>query len=171
LVEQLQLKPKNYLLATIHRAENTDSLQRLTNICNALLELSTSYQIVLPLHPRTRAKLSDLQLLAPLEKHLKILEPIGYLDMLALEQHAACIITDSGGVQKEAYFCGVPCITLRDETEWVELVEAGWNRLCSPEQPFSLIEILLQVQKSSFSSVTPLYGKGDAASQIVALLR
>jgi UDP-GlcNAc3NAcA epimerase len=171
LVQTLGLSPKSYSLATIHRAENTDSLTRLKNICNALLELAITTKIVLPLHPRTRNTLHTLQLLDSLEKNLHILEPVGYLDMLALEQQASCIITDSGGVQKEAYFNGIPCITLRDETEWVELVETGWNTLCSPETAFSLNHILSEAIHSIPLQTTPLYGNGNAAEKIVQILQ
>lgn len=168
LLDTLNLKDRTYGLATIHRAENTDDLSRLKNICNAFIELSQDMQIVLPIHPRTRGVLSKLQLLKTLEESVMLLEPIGYLDMLALEQHAKCIITDSGGVQKEAYFNQVPCITLRDETEWVELVEAGWNRLCSPIQPFSLQAFMAEGHPKV--SAVKLYGDGNAAEKIVKIL-
>lgn len=168
LVEKLNLKPQSYCLATIHRAENTDCEQRLKNIYDAFMELSRSVQIILPLHPRTRAAFDKLQLSNAFEKNVMIIEPVGYLDMLALEKNANCIITDSGGVQKEAYFNQVPCVTLRDETEWVELVEAGWNCLCSPEQPFSLVGFIKN-QISSTNAHT-LYGDGNVAQTIIKKL-
>ncbi|MCP0914342.1 MULTISPECIES: non-hydrolyzing UDP-N-acetylglucosamine 2-epimerase [Legionella] len=169
MVEKLHLTPKSYCLVTIHRAENTDCPERLRNICKALLELSTLIKVILPLHPRTRNALDKLQLLKSLQDNLTLIDPVGYLDMLALEKDAYWIVTDSGGVQKEAYFNRVPCITLRDETEWVELVDAGWNRLCSPDKPFSLLE-LLKTSTNASLPLDKLYGNGDAAEQIVKIL-
>lgn len=169
LVEKLRLEKKHYVLATIHRAENTDCAQRLENICAALLELSQTHRIVLPLHPRTRNALAENGRLATLEKHLQLIEPAGFLDMLALESQAAFIVTDSGGVQKEAYFNQVPCITLRNETEWVELTDSGWNQLCSPDQPFSLINYLNNSSRHDRQD-NKLYGDGKAAQHIVKLL-
>ncbi len=166
LVDTLKLTSKGYALITLHRAENTDNSKRMQHIVSALVELSQSQTLVLPLHPRTRHILQEMSLLDTLNEHLMVLEPVGFLDMLALEEHAASIITDSGGVQKEAYFNQVPCITLRDETEWVELVEAGWNRLCSPSAPFSLVEELRDFN-SPVTSLKLLYGDGNASNKIV----
>jgi UDP-GlcNAc3NAcA epimerase len=170
IVEELNLNTTPYCLATIHRAENTDCEQRLKNICFALVELSNITNVVLPLHPRTRIVLDKFDLFRIMQANLTIIDPVGYLDMLALEQKADCIITDSGGVQKEAYFNQVPCITLRNETEWVELVDAGWNRLCSPDKPFSLQNILQRAPMVSLCEEDKLYGNGNAAQQIVQLL-
>jgi UDP-GlcNAc3NAcA epimerase len=170
LVDQLGLGKKSYNLATIHRAENTDCQNRLKNICEALIELSKFTRVVLPLHPRTRAVLRPLKLLETMEQHLMLLEPVGYLDMLALEQNANHIITDSGGVQKEAYFNQVPCITLRDETEWVELLQSGWNQLCSPQNPFSLMAYVETDKVKTFTSQKKLYGDGHAAEKIVQVM-
>lgn len=164
------LEPKSYVLATLHRAENTDDVNRLKHICEALLELSNHTQLILPLHPRTKAALAANQLFDRLASAVKIIEPVGYLDMLVLEQNAALIITDSGGVQKEAYFNQVPCITLRDETEWVELVLAGWNQLCSPKAAFSLVELMSVSTKLSKDKYRPLYGNGDASRKILDVL-
>ncbi|WP_133126947.1 non-hydrolyzing UDP-N-acetylglucosamine 2-epimerase [Legionella nagasakiensis] len=170
IVDDLRLQAQSYCLATIHRAENTDNEQRLNNICNALIELSHSVQIILPLHPRTRMALEKQHLLEKLKHYLSLIEPVGYLDMLALEKTAKFIVTDSGGVQKEAYFNRVPCITLRDETEWIELVDSGWNQLCSPNTSFSLIPLLREsVAKSSVNS-EQLYGDGNAARKIIEIL-
>ena len=170
IFDTLNLKRNAFCLATMHRAENTDSEARLTNICNAFVELSDTIQVVLPLHPRTRAALLNLQLLKKIEDNMTIIEPVGYLDMLALEQNAQCIITDSGGVQKEAYFNRVPCITLRDETEGVELVDSGWNQLCSPKNIFSLIPLMDREQHCSSSRSDKLYGDGTAAEKIIKIL-
>lgn len=171
IIEQLNLSAKRpYVLATIHRAENTDNPLRLKHICNALIELSDSYQIILPLHPRTRAVFNQLNDLALIEESLTILDPVGYLDMLALEQNAFLVVTDSGGVQKEAYFNQVPCITLRNETEWVELVDAGWNQLCSPDEAFSLNQRMITKPVLKDNNQTHLYGNGEAAQQIINIL-
>ncbi len=169
ITETLKLEPKSYCLATIHRAENTDDEVRLKNICNAFIELSQTTRIVLPLHPRTRAVLSKMELLETLANHVMLIDPVGYLDMLALEKAAKTIITDSGGVQKEAYFNHVPCITLRNETEWVELVEGGWNQLCSPDNPFSLVRLTRNAQKV-LEHDNKLYGNANAAELIVKTL-
>ena len=120
----------HYALATVHRAENTDDLTRLRGTMEGLDEVAReTMPVVLPLHPRTRAAI-EREGIQP--RATQMIEPVGYLDMVALERHAAVIATDSGGVQKEAYLHGVPCVTLRDETEWVELVELRWNRLVRP---------------------------------------
>lgn len=170
-VETWHLTSKPYVLATIHRAENTDNESRLQHICQALIELSTTFTVILPLHPRTRAALRQKPYFTTLENQVVLTEPVGYLDMLALEKQAAFIVTDSGGVQKEAYFNQVPCVTLRDETEWVELVEAGWNQLCSPDQPFSLQDYIARAKSLiSKQHLDPLYGQGDAAERIVEIL-
>ena len=169
VVDTLALISSSYGLVTIHRAENTDDPKRLQHIVDALLELSEFHQLVFPIHPRTRNILDKMHLLDVLEEKLTLLEPVGFLDMLALEQHAGHIVTDSGGVQKEAYFNRVPCITLRDETEWVELVDAGCNRLYSPNVPFSLLDDFenFHMPACSFES---LYGDGDASGKIIQIL-
>tara|TARA_R110002110_G_scaffold415562_1_gene651090 strand:+ start:61629 stop:62726 length:1098 start_codon:yes stop_codon:yes gene_type:complete len=166
-LENLSLKSKEYILSTIHRAENTDNTERLINICNALIELSSNSTVVLPLHARTRAALNNANLLKKLDSHVQLIEPVGYLDMLALEKNAELIITDSGGVQKEAYFNAVHCITLRDETEWVELVSSGWNQLCSPSTPFSLSSIANIKTNQKNMVYSNLYGEGDASLKII----
>lgn len=133
VLSRLDIKPKEYALATIHRAENTDRTERLSGLLEALMGLPAT--VVLPLHPRVRNLLRSQPKLKPLHKrlakapNLRIVEPLSYLDMLALEINARMILTDSGGVQKEAFFAGVPCLTLRSETEWLETKEGGWNRV------------------------------------------
>lgn len=129
----LGLADRGFALATCHRAENTDDPTRLGEIVAALAEISGSLPVVLPIHPRTRKLLAD----TGLDKELgsvKVVDPVPFLDMVALEQAAKVILTDSGGVQKEAFFYGVPCITMRDETEWVETVALGWNRLVGADR-------------------------------------
>lgn len=119
-------------MATIHRAENTDDPVRLEVLLQALAEVHREIPVVFPVHPRTR-KRAEAFGLGPLLNTVMAVDPVGYLDMVMLERNARLIATDSGGVQKEAFFHKVPCVTLREETEWMELVEAGWNKLC-PQQ-------------------------------------
>lgn len=116
-------EPSTYFLATIHRAENTDDPERLTGIFDGLKRLDAP--VIVPLHPRTRAALRSTEL----PNNVEVIKPVGYFQMLSLLKHAAAVLTDSGGVQKEAYWLEVPCITLRNETEWVETLHGGWNRL------------------------------------------
>ena len=129
------MKPKEYLLATVHRPYNTDIHENFQSILSAFLEIKEP--IVFPVHPRTRKCLTDLKSTSVdfvKDSKLRCISPVGYLDMLVLEQNAKAILTDSGGMQKEAYWFGVPCVTLRDETEWVETVKAGWNVVVGGEQ-------------------------------------
>jgi UDP-GlcNAc3NAcA epimerase len=128
VLERLNIKPKEYYLATIHRAENTDDHERLKNILTAFSKMDE--MVIFPIHPRTRKMINYYGLDDLLENdNVKVIDPVGYLDMLKLEKNAKAILTDSGGVQKEAFWLKVPCITLRDETEWIETVNLGWNRL------------------------------------------
>jgi UDP-N-acetylglucosamine 2-epimerase (non-hydrolysing) len=131
ILDELDLKPKDYYLATVHRAENTDDFERLKNIVEAFCEVGN---IVFPCHPRTEKRLKEYGLWNKLTKNVKVIKPVGYLDMLILEKNAKKIITDSGGVQKEAYILKVPCITLRETTEWIETVEDGWNILVGADK-------------------------------------
>jgi UDP-GlcNAc3NAcA epimerase len=126
ILETLGLLPRGYAICTIHRAENTDNPERFARIMAWLDEAVQHTPVVMPVHPRTRKRMAD-GVAAP--RAGRLIDPLGYLDMTCLVHHAAVIFTDSGGLQKEAYFHRVPCITLRDETEWAETVEAGWNRL------------------------------------------
>ena len=169
LLAKLQLSPKSYVLATIHRAENTDHAGRLLAIADALEEVAKTLPVVWPLHPRTRAALQKAGRLAQLEQCVTLIDPVGYIDMVQLEKFAAVIATDSGGVQKEAFFHQVPCVTLRDETEWVELVEAGWNKLVSPDSA-QAIALAIQASLGSQGATLQPYGAGDAAKQIVQCL-
>lgn len=171
-LERLQLTPGDYVLATVHRAENTDHAARLAAVVDALEQVAVRHPVVWPLHPRTRQILERAGRLATLPPAVRIVEPLGYLDMVQLEKHALVIATDSGGVQKEAFFHGVPCVTLRDETEWVELVEAGWNRLAPPgtTDAAGLAAAVLGAVGSRGHDVQP-YGKGDASRRIARHLR
>lgn len=163
------LQPKRYCLATIHRAENTDDPIRLTTIIEALKNFARDIPVVLPLHPRTRSILAKLDQLAALEDNVIITDPLGYLEMVQLEKYAAVIATDSGGVQKEAFFCRVPCVTLRDETEWHELVESNWNRVVSPTNVEAVLRNLHASLGAKGKEISP-YGLGDAAKRIVRRL-
>jgi UDP-GlcNAc3NAcA epimerase len=125
ILEILRLIPKTYAVATIHRAENTDEPQRFMRLLGWLEEEAQTRPVILPTHPRTRQVIASLG--AP--KGVRLIDPLGYIDMTHLVHEAAAIFTDSGGLQKEAYFHRVPCVTLREETEWIETIEAGWNRL------------------------------------------
>ncbi len=161
--------PKAFLLATVHRAENTDVPTRLEGILTALSNLaSEACPVLLPLHPRTRATLKARGLEPLLERNsaFKTVEPVPFLDMIVLEQQAKLILTDSGGVQKEAYFHRVPCVTLRDETEWVETIEAGWNQLAGADQR----RIEQAAATARPGRVIDEYGDGSAAQKVVELL-
>lgn len=164
ILQTVGLTSKSFVLCTIHRAENTDDPTRLTQILKAVSQISLP--VVLPLHPRTRKIVQELGLNSLLEK-VKVIEPVGYLDMITLEAHALKLVTDSGGVQKEAYFAGVPCITMRDETEWVETVEVGWNRLTGADEG----KILEAVESFTPPEDRPsIFGEGNAAEQFVTAL-
>jgi len=164
--ERLCLTPGGYVLATVHRAENTDCPGRLEVIVDALEAIGRTLPVVWPLHPRTRGVLREAGRLESLAGRVLLIEPVGYLEMVRLEKFAGVVATDSGGVQKEAFFHGVPCVTLRDETEWVELVESGWNRLAPPTDPRSLERSILGALGSRGKDVRP-YGDGNAAGRIV----
>lgn len=166
LMAQLGLTESNYVLATIHRQENTDHPQRLSVIVDALMTVARTLPVVWPLHPRTRLILQKTGQLDDLAQCVKLIEPVGYLDMVQLEKFAALIATDSGGVQKEAFFYQVPCVTLRDETEWIELVESKWNRLVSPVNSIDVVNAVLSSINSSGKKISP-YGDGSAAIKIV----
>jgi len=156
----LKKLPTRFYLLTIHRAENTDDPRRLTSIVEALNDRNDS-EAVFPVHPRTRKTLERLGL--AFGSHVRLIEPVGYFDMLALEEACEFVVTDSGGVQKEAYFFRKPCMTLRDSTEWVELVETGWNRLVGADKG--------AISRAFDSMEAPkldgaLYGEGHAGEAI-----
>ena len=169
-VAALGLVPRGYVLATIHRAETTDDAARLAAVVEGLAAVAERIPVVWPLHPRTRAVLERQGGLDRLPASLHVIEPLGYLDMVRLEKDAAVIATDSGGVQKEAFFHRVPCVTLRDETEWTELVDAGWNRLAPPRSGALVRDAVHAAIGTRGAEIDP-YGSGDAAVRIVARLR
>ena len=162
VLAQLGYAKRGFVLATIHRAETTDHLPRLAAVAERL-------PVVWPMHPRTRAVLEREGWLGRLPAGVRVLDPVGYLDMVQLEMEAAVIATDSGGVQKEAYFHQVPCVTLRDETEWTELVEAGWNRLAPPRSADAVRGAVLGALGTRGVAIDP-YGRGDAAVRIAERL-
>jgi len=169
ILEDLGLTSKEYLLATVHRPYNTDIPENLQNILAAFLEIDEP--IVFPVHPRTRKLLNNLKLNTKQHIHstqnLKLISPVGYLDMLMLEQNARVILTDSGGMQKEAYFFGVPCVTMRTETEWVETVETGWNVVVEADRE-KIINAVISFKKGN--PRPELYGDGKAAEKIIRYL-
>ncbi len=168
VLARVGLSAGRYVLATIHRAENTDDPSRLRTILEGFALVARQMPLVLPLHPRTRGAIAHLGLDGLLAS-LRVTDPLGYLDMVALERSAAAVVTDSGGVQKEAYFFRVPCVTLRDETEWVELVEHGWNRLCQPTSA-AAIAATLHAAIGSHGQDVALYGDGTSAIGIARTL-
>lgn len=159
------IESRNFVLGTIHRAENTNDLSRLQSLVRALNEINRSEAVIVPLHPRTKAILESNNLTVD----FTILEPIGYLEMVYLLQNCSLVVSDSGGVQKEAYFFEKQCIVTRDETEWVELVEHGSNYLVGIEQ-----EKILSAYKKAKSNVVdysvPFYGNGHCAKNIISYL-
>jgi len=165
-LEKWGVTDKGYALCTVHRAENTDDPARLQGILGALRDIASEIPVILPLHPRTRKIIDNMGQTKAL-RGLTVLEPLSYLEMLRLEMSAKVILTDSGGVQKEAFFHRVPCITLRDETEWVETVEMGWNVLVGADR--DAIVAVCQPHEECFRFFK-VYGEGDAEKKIVGLI-
>jgi UDP-N-acetylglucosamine 2-epimerase len=163
MVERMGLTPGKYALVTIHRAANTDDPVRLGHIVETLNRIPET--IIFPAHPRTRKALAQLGV--KLAEQVRFIEPVGYFDMLLLEQNARLIATDSGGVQREAYFLGIPCLTLRDETEWTETVEVGWNKLVGAD-PFRMIDAWFSF--SPPAERPPIFGDGTAGERIAQIL-
>lgn len=164
ILTDLGLSEKAYILCTIHRAENTNDPERLQAIANGLNAVRE--KIILPLHPRTQKYLQSYGI--QLAGHIQVINPLGYLDIVMLQSSAKKIVTDSGGIQKEAFFLGVPCITLREETEWVETVENGWNTLVGADEQKIVGAI------TGFHPVearSDYFGKGNAAVEIAAVIR
>lgn len=167
MLRRLGIAAKSFDLATVHRAENTDSRERLSDIFEAFDEIATpACPVVVPLHPRTVKYVQQYGL--RVRDAVRIIEPASYLEMVVLEKNARRILTDSGGVQKEAYFLGVPCVTLREETEWVETVEAGWNILAGSDK--RAIVAAVNAPAPAASRDNGLYGNGDSATRICELL-
>jgi UDP-N-acetylglucosamine 2-epimerase len=168
ILSELKLEPKSYLLATLHRPYNTDVPENLLNILSAFQEIGEP--IIFPIHPRTHKKIAELTQgfnVGRSTLNVQLIEPVGYLDMLMLEQNARLILTDSGGMQKEAYFFEVPCVTLRPETEWVETVEAGWNVVVGA----NLRRIVAATRELCPTGLPPaVFGDGRASERIANLI-
>ena len=167
-IEALNILPKEYALCTLHRAGNTDDITRFRQLWSALKDVAERLPVILPLHPRTRNVISKVGL--SYSDNMHIVEPVGYREMLQLERSARIILTDSGGVQREAYMHSVPCLTLRDETEWVETVDSGWNRVVGVD--IEKIESGLDHFLTNGAPLEwePLYGEGDAGEKILSIL-
>lgn len=161
--ESLKIDVGKFVLATVHRAENTDDPTSLRAIFEGLA--SSTLPIILPLHPRTRARLSDYGIVPA--AHVKITEPVGYLEMVWLEENCSMVCTDSGGVQKEAFFFNKPCITMRNETEWVELIDIGWNHLVGTDKTLISNGFSMAVTQTHPPQI---YGNGNSAAAIVQIL-
>jgi UDP-GlcNAc3NAcA epimerase len=151
---------KDFYLATVHRAENTDDRERLQNIFSAFSEMDKP--VILPLHPRTRSKLEGIDF----NDNVKIIEPVSYLEMILLLKNCSKVLTDSGGLQKEAYFMKKPCITLRDETEWIETLNGNWNFVVGTDKNL----ILEKISVNTFDEQGEYYGDGKAGEKIVNAL-
>ncbi len=160
----LQL-PEKFVLASIHRAENTDVAANLRNIVQALNQISQQLPVIIPVHPRTR-KLLDADSRITFSPQVVLIPPVGYLQMIYLLQHCSMVLTDSGGLQKEAYFFEKPCVTMREQTEWTELVDAGYNMVAGSNQ-HTILQAFTQMMERSITFRKGLYGDGGA-SQIIA---
>ena len=163
IMERLCLVKGEYILTTIHRAENTNDINRLRSIIEALNE--SQQKIILPLHPRTKKFINDYGLI--FSKSIKVIDPVGYLDMISLEVHCKKIITDSGGVQKEAFFMNKPCVTIRDETEWIETVENGLNIIAGTDKAKILDCIFNFMPNNPQQSI---FGDGNATEKILKII-
>jgi UDP-N-acetylglucosamine 2-epimerase (non-hydrolysing) len=166
IIELLGLKRGNYFVATVHRPANTDDRQKLAAIIEAFGE--SGKDVVFPVHPRTKKYLHEYGLWDSLSGNIKCIEPLGYLDMLHLMKHAKKILTDSGGIQKEAYIMGIPCITMRENTEWIETLTGGWNVLVGADKQKILAAIMADGRTSADNTV---FGKGDTAKRIVKIIQ
>lgn len=158
IMEQLQVTSKDYCLLTIHRAENTDDQERLKEIINFVNDVSSGTRIIFPVHPRAKKAFETMKI--RFRDNVSSIEPLGYFDMMMLLKNSKCVLTDSGGLQKEAYWLGVPCITLRDETEWVETIRSGWNVLYKDYKE----------QHNLSNNNERYYGDGKAAEKIINVL-
>lgn len=166
VLESFGLQPREYALVTLHRAENTDDDHRMGEIIGALSDLGTNgLRMVMPLHPRTAAVLASKVLPASIQ----ITSPVGHSEMIALASEARIGLTDSGGLQKELYWLGVPCVTMRDETEWVETVDAGWNIVAGADRDV-IVKSVHRFLEEPLPSRPPVYGDGRAASAVIKLI-
>ena len=169
IITRLQLTPGEYVLATCHRAESTDTKDALSAIVDALAAIAVDRVVIFPMHPRTRKALASFGLAERLGA-VRVIDPVSFLDMVALERNARVILTDSGGVQKEAFFHGVPCVTMRDETEWVETVALGRNHLGGRTSERIAAAFAAALRQPVDRNVPKPYGNGDASRRIEASL-
>jgi UDP-GlcNAc3NAcA epimerase len=172
VLERLGLEPRSYCVATAHRAGNVDDPARLQAVIEVLARIADLAPVLFSVHPRTRVRLEAIGALEGLEQRgVRAIEPVGYLDMIRLVRASRAVVTDSGGLQKEAFLASVPCVTMREETEWVETVEAGWNRLVGrdPEEAFAALEQLPQAGERS-SPALQMYGGGKAGEGVAAAI-
>jgi UDP-GlcNAc3NAcA epimerase len=166
-LKKFKLSSKKFILSTIHRAENTDNFSILKKILNSLDKISINFKVVIPLHPRTR-KIIEQDHSFNLQ-NICFTNPLSYLEMMELLLNSSLVITDSGGLQKEAYFANVPCITVREETEWVELVKSGWNKLCPPSS-CDLIKSTEKMLTTPLGDHPDFYGDGKSADKILSTI-
>ena len=166
VLENLGLVKGDYYVATVHRPGNTDEQKNLTGIIEAFSESGKT--VVFPVHPRTKKYLCEYGLMDSLSENIRCIDPLGYIDMLHLMKHAKKILTDSGGIQKEAYVMGIPCITMRENTEWIETLTGGWNVLVGADKSRILAAMKADVHKDVNNSV---FGKGDTAKRIVKVIQ
>jgi UDP-N-acetylglucosamine 2-epimerase (non-hydrolysing) len=165
IIKNLGLKEHDYYVATVHRPSNTDDKKNLTAIIEAFRESGKT--VVFPVHPRTKKYLRAYGLWESVSENIRFIAPLGYIDMLHLMRNAKKILTDSGGIQKEAYVMGVPCITLRENTEWIETLTGGWNVLVGADKGKILAAVVEDVQANTDNTV---FGKGDTAEKIVRII-
>lgn len=171
ILQRLKLRSKEYVLATVHRQENTDDIKHLEAIMEGLSLVAQEIPVVIPLHPRTQKMLIAYDLKERFAKTLIYIDPVGFLDMIQLEKNAKVIATDSGGVQKEAFFYKTPCVTLRNETEWVELVTLGYNILAHPDNSQHIYAMITQAVDIEMQEHIPfIYGQGQASQKILEIL-
>jgi UDP-GlcNAc3NAcA epimerase len=170
IIKSLCLQQKPYILVTIHRAENTNDILLLQNILEFFTKLSKLFRIVFPIHPRTKFIIGS-ELPEDILGDITIIDPVSYFDMMCLQRNAYAVITDSGGVQKEAFFNKVPCVTFRTETEWVETVECGCNVLVNPYKLNSIdVNQFIDIIPDMKSSIVNPYGDGKASTSIADVL-
>lgn len=163
ILKHMHIKKNEYYLCTLHRAENTNNMDRIASIIKGLNNLSEKHQLVLPIHPRTKQLLNKFKL----NTNIKIIAPVGYFDMIQLIKNSRLVITDSGGLQKEAYFFNKFCITTRDQTEWIELVAHGYNKIVGADSK-RIIESVNYFESTTFHKEIELYGGGLASQKIVS---
>lgn len=167
IIERLRVTPGGFRFCTAHRQENTDDPSRFENMFEALRMLAADKPLVMPLHPRTRKRLQDTRRFEAMTKGLNLIEPVGFFDMIRLLRAASLVVTDSGGVQKEAYFHKTPVVVMRDETEWSELVAMGWAKIAPPVSAKTVIEAAIAMEGACGDMQNRPYGDGAAAQKIV----